>query len=138
MTGEAIVYAALLLFGAWLFLYDIKLMLWPQRRGRVAAVENQLEQAEKACDCGSMKVGKSYIHATVRMEDGEMEEVQLSPCLICMDKVTIGSQIGVNMVGDRLIARRYIDIFGRGLTNDDVPLPEPDEVAKYYIQGVAE
>jgi hypothetical protein len=52
--------------------------------------------------------------------------------------VTVGSQIGVNKIGDRLIARRYIDILGRGLPNDDEPLPPPEEFQTRYLDGVAE
>ena len=113
MTLNDYAMLALLMFGALLFLYDIKMMLFPQNRGRVLAVEDQLEAAKKACSCNSAKMGRSYVNATVRLEDGELTTVQVSPCLFCMDRVTIGSQIGVNRVGKRLIARlpiypRYI------------------------------
>jgi hypothetical protein len=138
MTFNDWVMIGLLLFGLWLFLYDVKMWMFPQRRGRVLAVEDQLEAAKKACSCNSAKMGRSYVNAAVRLEDGELTTVQVSPCLFCMDKVTIGSQIGVNQVGDRLIARRYIDIFGRGLPNDDIPPPSPEEIRAQSGQGVSE
>ena len=138
MTFNDYAMVALLLFGAWLFLYDMKMMMFPQRRGRVLAVEDQLEAAKQACSCNSAKMGRSYVNATVRLDDGELTTVQVSPSLFCMDKVTIGSQIGVNRIGKRLIARRYIDLLGRGLANDDVPLPSPEEIKAHCSIGVAE
>jgi multisubunit Na+/H+ antiporter MnhF subunit len=42
MIFDAIVYASLLLFAAFLFIYDIKLLVAPQKRGRVVAIEDQL------------------------------------------------------------------------------------------------
>ena len=138
MSLDDVVIWALLLFGLFLFLYDIKLMVAPQRKGRVVAVEDQLEEAQRACSCNSARMGKSYVRARVRLEDGGMVDVEVSPCLFCMDKVTIGSQIGVNSIGKRLIARRYIDLLGRGLANDDVPLPKPEEAYACPTQGVAE
>ncbi len=123
MIGDELVYAALLGFALLLFLIDLKLMMFPYKKGRIIAVEDQLCQAEKACSCGELKMGGSHINARVRLEDGEEVDVRVSPCLFCMDKVKLGSQIGVNRIGDRLVGRRYIDILGRGLANDDVPVP---------------
>ena len=138
MMGIELVYAVLLLFGLFLFLYDIKLMMVPQMKGRVVSIEDQLEQAKKACSCNSLKMGRSSVSTRVRLEDGSMVDVEMSPCLFCMDKVRVGSQIGVNRIDKRLIARRYIDVMGRGLTNDDVPLPVEAEVDVCVSKGVAE
>ena len=138
MTLNDIVMWGLLLFGLGLLLYDVKAWFLPDRKGRVVAIEDQLKQAEEACECGTASAGRSHLTATVRLADGSMVPVDMSPCLICMDKVTIGSQMGLNRVGDRWIARRYIDVRGRGLPNDGTPLPCPAEAEGCAKRGVAE
>jgi hypothetical protein len=90
--------------------------------------------AEKDCNCGTIRNCRSHLTATVRTEDGEMVSTERSPCLVCMDQVRLGSQIGLHRIGDRWIGRRYIDLFGRGLKND-VETMEPETCT---IKGVAE
>lgn len=114
MSIDTLVLWGTLGIGAVLVLYDIKLMLAPQMRGRLVSVENQLERAEKACDCSELGAGRSFINARVELEDGRTVDVNVSPCLVCMDRVRVGSQIGVTRVGERLVGRRYIDLLGRG------------------------
>ena len=100
--------------GLILVLYDIKLMVAPNRRGRLLSVENQLERAQRACSCSDVGAGRSYIAAKVELEDGSTVDVDVSSCLVCMDRVRVGSQIGVTRVGSKLVGRRYIDLLGRG------------------------
>jgi hypothetical protein len=138
MTFNDIVMWGLLLFGLGLLLYDVKSWLMPDRKGRVVAIEDQLKRAEEACECGKASAGRSHLTATVRLEDGSLVPVDMSPCLICMDKVRLGSQMGLNRIGDRWIARRYIDLLGRGLPNDSVPLPCPSEAEECMKRGVVE
>ncbi len=139
MTVNDYVIWALLLFGLYLLLMDAKMWFAPQRKGRIVAVEDQVETAEKNCSCGTIKSCRSHITATVRVEGGETMEVQLSPCLVCMDRVKMGSQIGLHRIGDRWIGRRYIDILGRGLADDDgTPIAMTDDVDACSIKGVAE
>ena len=138
MTFNDIVIWGLLLFGLGLLLYDVKTWFLPKERGRVVAIEDQMAQAEEACDCGTVKATGSHISAAVRLEDGSVVPVDMSPCLVCMDKVRIGSQLGLNKVGDRWIGRRYIDLMGKGLTNDDMPLPCPEEAEVCARRGVTE
>ena len=138
MTVNEYVIWALLLFGLYLLLMDVKMWFAPQRKGRVVAVEDQLAKAEANCSCGTLKTCRSHLTAKVRLEDGELMDVDLSPCLVCMDRVKLGSQIGLHRIGRRWIGRRYIDLLGRGLPNDGTPLPRPDEVEFSTSQGVAE
>ena len=134
MTVNDLVIYGLLLFGLYLLLMDVKMWFAPQKRGRVLAVEDQVETAEKDCNCGTIRDCRSHLTATVRTEDGELVETQMSPCLVCMDRVGLGSQIGLHRIGDRWIGRRYIDLFGRGLKNDG----DPTELETCSIKGVSE
>jgi hypothetical protein len=138
MTYNDFVILALLLFGFYLLLLDAKMWFAPNKKGRIVAVEDQMETAKENCNRGTIKACRSHISATVRSDEGELIDVDLSPCLICMDRVEMGSQIGLHRIGDRWIGRRYIDIMGKGLKNDDVPLPTSEEVMAGSAQGVAE
>jgi len=134
MTYNDLVIYALLMFGLYLLLMDVKMWFAPHKKGRVVAVVDQVETAERDCNCGTIRNCRSHLTATVRTEDGDMVETQMSPCLICMDQVGLGSQIGLHRIGDRWIGRRYIDLFGRGLKNDN----EPIELETCSLKGVAE
>jgi hypothetical protein len=138
MTVNDYVIWALLLFGLYLLLMDVKMWFVPQKKGRIVAVEDQMDKAEKDCNCGTVSTCRSHLTAKVRVEDGEMLDVDMSPCLVCMDRVGLGSQIGLHSIGDRWIGRRYIDLFGRGLKNDAVPMPSKEEMETCSIKGVAE
>jgi hypothetical protein len=139
MTVNDYVIWGLLLFGLYLLLMDVKMWFAPQRKGRIVAVEDQVATAEANCSCGTIKSCGSHIRATVRVEGGETMDVEISPCLVCMDRVKMGSQIGLHRIGDRWIGRRYIDLLGRGLSDDDgTPMPMADEVDACALRGVAE
>jgi len=134
MTFNDLVIYGLLLFGLYLLLMDAKMWFAPQRRGRIVAVDDQVERAERDCNCGTIRNCRSHLTATVRTEDGDLVQTDMSPCLVCMDRVKLGSQIGLHRIGDRWIGRRYIDLFGRGLKNDGEPL----DLEVCSLPGVAE
>lgn len=134
MTVNDIVIYALLLFGLYLLLMDVKMWFAPHKKGRVVAVEDQVKRAEGDCNCGTIRNCRSHLTATVRTEDGELVSTDMSPCLVCMDRVRLGSQIGLHRIGDRWIGRRYIDLFGRGLKND----AEPVDLETCSLTGVTE
>ncbi len=134
MTFNDLVMYALLLFGLYLLLMDAKMWFAPQKRGRIVAVEDQVMTAERDCNCGTIRNCRSHLTATVRTEDGDLVQTDMSPCLVCMDRVQLGSQIGLHRIGDRWIGRRYIDLFGRGLKNDG----EPFELENCSLKGVVE
>jgi hypothetical protein len=134
MTVNDLVIYGLLLFGLYLLLMDVKMWFAPHKKGRIVAVEDQVRKAEGDCNCGTIRNCRSHLTATVRTEDGEMVRTDMSPCLVCMDRVRLGSQIGLHRIGDRWIGRRYIDLFGRGLKND----AEPVDLENCSLQGVAE
>lgn len=138
MTFNDLVIWALLLFGLYLLLMDVKMWFAPHKKGRIVAVEDQVERAAKDCNCGTIRNCRSHIIATVRTEDGEMIDTDISPCLVCMDRVQLGSQIGLHRFGDRWIGRRYIDLLGRGMRNDDVPITGMVEPKACSIEGVSE
>jgi hypothetical protein len=134
MTVNDWVIYALLLFGLYLLLMDVKMWFAPGRKGRIVAVEDQVSTAERDCNCGTIRNCRSHLTATVRTEDGDLVQTDMSPCLVCMDKVRLGSQIGLHRIGDRWIGRRYIDLFGRGLENDGEPL----DAEACSLRGVTE
>lgn len=134
MTVNDLVIWGLLLFGLYLLLMDVKMWFAPQKKGRVVAVEDQVANAERDCNSGTIRNCKSHLTATVRTEDGELVQTDMSPCLVCMDRVRLGSQIGLHRIGDRWIGRKYIDLFGRGLKNDGDPI----ELDTCSNKGVAE
>ncbi|MCK5251540.1 MAG: hypothetical protein KAQ96_01270, partial [Thermoplasmata archaeon] len=95
MTYNDLVIYGLLLFGLFLLLMDVKMWFAPQKKGRVVAVEDQVANAEEDCNCGTIRNCRSHLTATVRTEDGDLVQTDISPCLVCMDQVHLGSQIGL-------------------------------------------
>ena len=85
MTFNDWVVYALLLFGLYLLLMDVKMWFAPSKKGRIVAVEDQMGKAERDCNCGTIRACRSHLTATVRTEDGDLVETDMSPCLVCMD-----------------------------------------------------
>ena len=108
---ENLVYLLLLGIGGILLILHFKLMLYPGNKGVVVEFE---DMSPKACNtCRSTKLGRMSITVKVKMNDGEIVEAEISPCTICMEKIRIGSRVGVTKVGSRTIAQTFINLSGK-------------------------
>ena len=106
--SENWIYYLLLIIGGYFFLLQIKLMLFPQIKGVIVEFENYA-----SCNsCKGKNKGKMSIPVKVKTNDGEIIHAELSVCTVCLNKLSVGSRIGVTKVGDRNIGLPIINLRG--------------------------
>ncbi len=103
------IYIILLVIGGILFLIQFKYMFFPTWKGRI--IEFQDLNAENCKSCKTSKLGKSSLNIKVRTEDGKIIEAEISPCTICLNKLSLGSCIGVSKIGTRNVAQPVARLF---------------------------
>lgn len=108
MDLESFMYIFLLALGGIFMALQLKLMLFPDKRGRIVEFEDLSETSCK--DCKSHNKGRMSYTIKVETDDGELVEAELSPCTLCMDRLRLGSQVGVTKIGSRTIAQACINL----------------------------
>ena len=106
------IYIILLAIGGFLFLLQFKFMFFPTWKGKIIEFEDLSEDNCKSCR--SSKMGRSTLEIKVETKDGEVIDAEVSPCTICMNKLKIGSPVGVTKMGSRNVASPVINLT-RGL-----------------------
>jgi hypothetical protein len=93
------------------FFFQMKMIFFPQYRGKIVEIENIVDLS---CDsCRGTRKGKTSIPIKVQTNEGKMLSCEISACTMCMEKIGVGSNIGVTKVGDRLIAQACANIRGK-------------------------
>lgn len=106
--NEYWIYIILLFIGGYFVLIQIKLMLFPQIKGIIIEFENYA-----SCNsCRGKNKGKMGIPIKVKTDDGRIIDAELSICTICLNKLNIGSRIGITKVGSRYIAMPLMNLRG--------------------------
>ena len=105
---EPYIYIFLLALGGILFLLQFKLMFFPTWRGKIIEFEDL--SADSCTSCRSTNKGRSSIEIKVRTDNGEIITAEVSPCNICMNKLRLGSRIGVTKMGSRNVASSLISL----------------------------
>jgi hypothetical protein len=77
-------------------------MFFPTWKGKIIEFEELSEDTCKSCT--SVRKGRASIEIKVKTKDGEVITAEVSPCTICLNKLKIGSPIGVSKLGSRNIA----------------------------------
>ncbi len=90
------------------FIVQLKMMFFPHYRGEIIAFESIFDGNCESCR--GKRGGKTSIPIRVRTDKGEEISAEISCCTMCMEKIGIGSRIGVTKVGDRLIAQACANI----------------------------
>ncbi len=103
---EPWIYIILLVLGGVLFLLQFKIMLFPTWRGRIIAFEDL--SANSCTSCRSTKKGRTSIEIKVKTDDGEIIDAEIGACTICLNKLHVGSPIGVTKMGSRNVASSII------------------------------
>jgi hypothetical protein len=111
-VDQPYIYIILLAIGGFLFLLQFKFMFFPTWRGKIIEFEDLSEENCKSCR--SSNKGRSTLEIKVETKDGEVIDAEVSPCTICMNKLKIGSSVGVTKVGTRNVASPLINLT-RGL-----------------------
>jgi hypothetical protein len=102
------IYIILLALGGFLFILQFKIMFFPTWKGKIIEFEDL--SPESCNSCKSAKKGRTSIEIKVKTEDGEIIDAEVSCCSICMNKLSIGSQVGVTKMGSRRIASSMINL----------------------------
>ena len=110
VNPETTIYVLFLLIGAFFLIYELKMLLRPHKRGYLVGVDRILP--ENCSTCKSTKGGKASIGISVQTDDGKKIKAEMSPCVMCLNKVKIGSRVGVTKVGSRIVCQRVIEPFG--------------------------
>jgi hypothetical protein len=97
------IYIILLAVGGILFLIQFKYMFFPTWKGKIIEIHELNE--ENCTSCRSTKFGRASLDVSVRTDDGEIIEAEISPCTLCLNKLHNGSPVGVSKIGSRNIAQ---------------------------------
>lgn len=110
LEDSLVIIALLALLGVF-FLMQFKMMFFPQYKGTLMEFEPIFDKNCKSCR-GNRK-GKTSIPVKVKTDDGVVISCEISCCTLCMEKIGVGSRIGVTKVGSRLIAQACANIRGK-------------------------
>ena len=111
MIEDSIMYAALLGILGLFFIMQLRMMFFPQIRGEIIEFESIFDGS--CTSCRGKRGGKTSIPIKVRTDGGDIMSAEISCCTLCMEKIGIGSRIGVTKVGDRQIAQACANLRGR-------------------------
>ncbi len=89
----------------------MKMMFFPQYRGEIIEFESIFDGNCKTCR--GKRGGKTSLPIKVRTDHGDVISAEISCCTICIEKIGVGSRIGVTKVGSRLIAQACANIRGK-------------------------
>ncbi|MDY6966575.1 MAG: hypothetical protein SVM80_11540 [Halobacteriota archaeon] len=91
-----------------LFAFQLKLSMFPEARGSIVKFDSVAACFER---CGMVddnmeldlddikrRSGKMSVGVRVRLEDGNEVEAIVSPCNICLEKLTVGSKVAINKI----------------------------------------
>ncbi len=116
---ELMMYIFLLAVGGILMAMQLKLMIFPDKRGRIVGFE---DLSETSCnDCKSHNKGRMSYTVTVETDDGELVEAEVSPCTLCLDRLRLGSQVGVTKIGSRTIAQACMNLKAQKPARQTIP-----------------
>lgn len=102
------IYIILLIVGGLLFLIQFKIMFFPTWKGRIIEFEDL--SADNCTSCRSSKKGRTSMEVKVKTDDGEIITAEVSTCSICLNKLIIGSRVGVTQMGSRKVASSIIQL----------------------------
>ena len=108
MDLNTFMYVFLLLLGGFFMILQLKVMMFPHKRGRIIEFEDLSEDSCK--ECKSRNKGRMSYRIKVETDDGEIVEAEVSPCTMCMDGLRLGSRVGITKIGTRTIAQSVINL----------------------------
>lgn len=111
MIDNSMIYIGLLGLLALFFVFQLKMMFFPQQKGKIVEFEKIFD--ENCNSCRGKRKGKTSIPIKVETDSGNVISAEISCCTMCMEKIGVGSRIGITKVGDRLIAQACANIRGK-------------------------
>ena len=111
MIENYMVYAGLLGLLGMFFVVQMRMIFFPQYKGKIIEIENIFDP--NCPSCRGHRKGKTSIPIKVQTNEGKIISCEISCCTMCMEKIGVGSRIGVTKIGDRLIAQACANIRGK-------------------------
>ncbi|UCG70607.1 MAG: hypothetical protein JSV09_06210 [Thermoplasmata archaeon] len=110
LENSLIIIGLLVLLGLF-FILQLKMMFFPQMKGRLIEFEPIFDG--NCNSCRGKRKGLTSIPVKVETDEGKIISAEISCCTICIEKIGVGSRIGVTKIGDRLIVQACANIRGR-------------------------
>lgn len=108
MIEDSIVYIALLALLGVFFIMQLKMMFFPHYKGSILEFEPIFDGDCKSCR--GKRGGKTSLPIKVKTDEGEIISAEISCCTICIEKIGVGSRIGVTKIAGRNIAQACANI----------------------------
>ena len=107
------IYVLLLAIGGLLFLIQFKYMFFPTWEGKIIEFQDFSKNACNSCKTNTN--GRGSIEVKVKTEDGEIIDAEISYCTVCLNKLNIGSRVGVSQIGSRRVAQSLVRLSKRSI-----------------------
>ena len=104
------IYIILLALGGILFLIQFKYMFFPTWKGVIIGFKDLDLDPDNCKSCNKAVKSKSSIDIKVKTDDGEVLDAEIGPCTLCLNKLTVGSRVGVSKIGTRNIAQPVVKL----------------------------
>jgi hypothetical protein len=110
-TEDSLIILGLLGLLVIFFVVQLKMMFFPQYVGKLVEFEPIIDAS--CTSCRGKRKGLTSIPVKVKTDSGEIIAAEISCCTLCIEKIGLGSRVGVTKVGSRLIAQAAANIRGR-------------------------
>lgn len=110
LENSLIIIALLVLLGLF-FIMQLKMMFFPQVKGNIIEFEPIFDG--NCNSCRGKRKGLTSFPVKVKTDDGKIISAEISPCTICIEKIGVGSRIGVTKIGNRLIVQACANLRGK-------------------------
>jgi hypothetical protein len=96
-----------------LIIANLKLIFRPDKTGRIVKIDNICNMicsgnAESRAKSRDKKNINSAINIEVDTGDSQIIKAELSPCVLCIEKIKEGDIVGITKTGKRWIAQKTI------------------------------
>jgi hypothetical protein len=98
------VVALLVVVGSHLVYLNFRTVFLPRKTGIIVSMGDS--KVCSSCGITGFSEGRSSLPIQVRLDDGVIVSAETSPCCVCIDKLGVGSRVGLTQIGSRLIAYR--------------------------------
>jgi hypothetical protein len=107
IENSILIFGLLALLGVF-FIMQLKMMFFPHLKGSIIEFEPIFEG--DCNSCRGKRGGKTSIPIKVKTDDGDIISAEISICTLCLEKLKIGSRIGVTKIAGRNIAQACANI----------------------------
>jgi hypothetical protein len=111
MIEDIMIYMGLLALLGMFFIVQMRMIFFPHHKGKIVEFESIFDG--DCTTCRGKRKGKTSIPIKVETDGGNIISAEISCCTLCMEKIKVGSRIGVTKVGDRNIAQACANIRGK-------------------------